>query len=704
MRKNYVEKVYAGLLGMNIGIRLGAPVEPSIWTYERIRDTYGDITQYVKEFLHFAADDDANGPYYFLRALYDKASNRPLAPSDVADAWLNYAREGVGMFWWGGYGRSTEHTAYLNLKMGIPAPQSGSIAQNGATMAEQIGGQIFIDTWGLIYPSNPEKAAEYGQIAASVSHDGEGLLGARFFCAAIARAFDTEDVRDILRTALAQLPQDSLYVRVAAAVEAFYKAHPDDWRACLGMLHDQWGYDRYPGACHIIPNAGVCILSMLYGQGDFARTVEIATMCGWDTDCNAGNVGTVLGVAKGLAGLPAHYRAPINDMIILSGISGDLNIQDLPTWAREVALLGYAQAGETPPDSLRQSVIPGELHFDFDLPGSTHGICLSDPFFCRMEYSADQGIENSGCLKILVDRMSRGDQCKVFYKPFYTRADFSDERYMPVFTPKVYSGQTLSCKLFLDQWEGWETLGVAPYIRTRADKRERLGGYVKLVPAQWTALSFVLPDTQGDLIDEVGFVIEGYSIAKAKSLGYIHLDDFAITGKPTYTIDMAKQKKEFGSVTPFAIDHGAWDLERGALTLMCCEPSFAYAGRYDARDVRVTVPVTPLNGDSHLLLLRAKGALWGYAAGLSANGTVTLYKNDHGYAPLCATAFPWIIGETYTLTFSATGDRLTLSVDGQPLLDCRDDSFAYGMIGCGSLRMGRTAFGNFIVEELAFDI
>ena len=142
---------------MNIGIRLGAPVEPTIWTYERIRDTYGDITGYVKEFKNFAADDDVNGPVYFLRALYDDAKDRELIPQDVANAWLNYAREGVGMFWWGGYGISTEHTAYLNLKHGIPAPDSGSIKQNGKIMAEQIGGQIFIDTWGLVNPCNVKK-------------------------------------------------------------------------------------------------------------------------------------------------------------------------------------------------------------------------------------------------------------------------------------------------------------------------------------------------------------------------------------------------------------------------------------------------------------------------------------------------------------------------------------------------------------------
>ena len=50
--------------------------------------------------------------------------------------------------------------------------ESGSIEQNGKTTAEQIGGQIFIDTWGLVSPGNPEQAAHYAKIAASVTHDG----------------------------------------------------------------------------------------------------------------------------------------------------------------------------------------------------------------------------------------------------------------------------------------------------------------------------------------------------------------------------------------------------------------------------------------------------------------------------------------------------------------------------------------------------
>ena len=240
MVDNYLEKVYSGFLGMNVGIRLGAPVEPTIWTYERIERTYGDITGYVKDFINFAADDDANGPFYFLRALYDEDQSQGLKAEHVGNAWLNYAREEVGMFWWGGYGNSTEHTAYLNLKNGIEAPKSGSIEQNGKIIAEQIGGQIFIDTWGLVLPDNIHKAADYAAIAASVSHDGEGVYGARFIAACISRAFTERNPLKLIEAGLSVIPDSSIYAAVTKAVVNFYKENPKDFRACRKYLEDNW--------------------------------------------------------------------------------------------------------------------------------------------------------------------------------------------------------------------------------------------------------------------------------------------------------------------------------------------------------------------------------------------------------------------------------------------------------------------------------
>lgn len=697
MIERNLEKIYAGFLGMNIGIRLGAPVEPTVWTYERIRHYYGDIAAYVKPFKNFAADDDANGPYYFLRALYDRVGPGKLTAQDVAEAWLNYAREGVGMFWWGGYGVSTEHTAYLNLKNGMKAPASGSAAVNGMTLAEQIGGQIFIDTWGLIFPGEPGKAAEYASAAASVSHDRNGVYGAAFIAGCIAAAFESGDPDEIVRIGLDQIPADSTYARIVRDVIDFHAANPDDWRACMKRLHENWGYDKYPGVCHIIPNAGVCVMALLYGR-TFARTVEIATMAGWDTDCNAGNVGTIMGVAAGLAGIPARYREPINDMIVLSGISGYLNILDIPTYARELYRLSERLREEeetpVPVDPKRE----GTIRFDFELPGATHNFRVSDANLFRLRQSAQTAHSGNGSLEILVDRLQRGQKGKVFYKPFYRREDFNDTRYMPVFSPKAYPGQTVSFWVCSEKIGGEDIL-ISPYVRNTFTKSEIFLGALSLEEPGWKKVEFTIPDLDGAMVDEIGFWIESNSSIKNRDFRSIFLDDFSVAGPASYRIDFAKSAKEFDSVIPFAHDHGAWEIVGGRLEAMRLNGCEALTGNYFTRDVRLESSVVPFTGTSHCLALRVQGAQRGYYAGLKSGGAAIYRKSGGVWQELADIAYDWKAGEEIAIAFEAAGPELTLSLGGRRVLSVADETLKYGMVGFASKSEGRSSFGALIVKE-----
>ena len=177
---DWIERIYAGWLAKLIGVRLGAPVEG--WEHERVMESHRNTPGFIDRYDVFGADDDINGPLFFMRALHDLSAAggrvKELTAQDVAHALLNYAPYEHGFFWWGGYGISTEHTAYLNLRAGIPAPRSGSVEQNGPTVAEQIGGQIFIDGWGLVAPGNPELAARLARAAASVTHGGDASMAA----------------------------------------------------------------------------------------------------------------------------------------------------------------------------------------------------------------------------------------------------------------------------------------------------------------------------------------------------------------------------------------------------------------------------------------------------------------------------------------------------------------------------------------------
>jgi len=698
------DRIYSGFLGKAIGVRLGAPVEPTIWSYERIRATYGEVTQYLRDFKNFAADDDTNGPVYFIRALRDYGLQATAA--DVGRTWLNYAAEEHGMYWWGGFGNSTEHTAYKNLKAGIPAPESGAIATNGSTVAEQIGGQIFIDSWGWVNPGNPKRAAQMSAMAASVAHDGDGLNGARFCAAAIAQAFVAKSIDEIVATGLAQIDAGSTYAKVARAVIDFHKQNPTDWRACRDMLGAQWGYDRYPGVCHIIPNAGVTVMAILYGEGELTRTAEIATMAGWDTDCNAGNACAIVGTFQQVQPSWDKYRKPINDFVVASGVIGTLNVVDAPSFARELTVLALRLDGKEPPAQWVKDFERRGVRFDFDAPGSTHGF-RTEPFNqIAVKAATDrQGPNSRGALELLLDRLERGtgegavgdSAGRVFWKPFYRRSDFDDERYRPMFTPLADAGQTVTFKLWLDPWNGDGNLRVAPYVRRAISGQIVETGAWHVPSAEgWQDYAFTIPDGD-EAIDEIGILVEYFG--RLKFLGRLFLSDFSVGGKGHLAIDPRVEKQEWGGITRFTWNRGHWSLQKGVIHAHTAEDADAWTGNAYLRDVTVTADLTPLAGKSHLVAARVQGTSRFYAAGIE-NGEAVIIRQDHGATVLARLPYEAGPGTPLVVSLSAKGEALSLSINGQQLLAATDGAFRYGQAGLRMASAGRMTVQRLEVLEL----
>lgn len=685
-------------MGKAIGVRLGAPVEPTIWTYERIGDAYGEIAGYLRDFKNFAADDDTNGPLYFIRAMRDYQLQP--TPEQMGKTWLNYAADGHGMFWWGGFGISTEHTACENLRAGIKAPRSGSIAQNGATVAEQIGGQIFIDSWGWVNPDNPGRAAQMAAIAASVAHDGEALNGARFVAAMIAAAFSARNTSDLVEIGLSFVEPKSDYARVVEAVRGFYQRFGDDWRGCREMLAREFGYDRYPGICHIIPNAGVLVLAVLYGGGDLPKTVEIATMCGWDTDCNAGNAGAVVGTLQGVQPGWDKYRNPINDIIIASGVIGSLNIVDIPTFSRELATLALRLNGTEVPAPWLQDLTRRGLRFDFSLPGATHGFRCAGSNKYSLKWSDKgngEGKGVTGSLEILIDRVTRDQQGRVFFKPFYRQSDFDDERYRPMLSPVVATGQKVEFDLNLEAIDGDGHLRIVPYVRrAMSAKIDEIGGWRHPKAGEWTQIAFNVPETGGEAIDEIGILVEYFG--RLKFLGRLYLGNFRVFGPGHTRIDPKIEAEEWGSVSRFSFNRGHWKLEGNRISGHTASDADLWTGHVYARNTTISVPLTPEAGTSHLLVTRAQGTAKFYAAGFEGKKLVIL-REDFGTSILAQTEFERQTGRTYQLELEADGEELALCVDGEKLLKARDSRFAYGMCGLRMASAGRLLAGTIEIHE-----
>ena len=67
---------------------------------------------------------------------------------------------------------------------------------------------------------------------------------------------------------------------------------------------------------HTLINNSAIVVGLLHGDGDFMQTVRISTYCGYDTDCNAGNAGAILGAYLGQNLIPSYAKRFIRGEII----------------------------------------------------------------------------------------------------------------------------------------------------------------------------------------------------------------------------------------------------------------------------------------------------------------------------------------------------------------------------------------------------
>ncbi|GHT79852.1 hypothetical protein FACS1894130_09860 [Spirochaetia bacterium] len=644
----YIEGVYAGWLGKAIGIRLGAPVE--MWTAEEIAAKYKGQDGYLVDYGTFAADDDSNGPIFFFRTLRDYGITRDPKQRDFGLTWLNYASRLHGFFWWGGYGVSSEHTAYENLRFGVHAPISGSAAKNGKMLSEQIGGQIFSDTWGLAAPGDTALAASLAEKAARVSHDGAAVEGARFVAACISAAFTVKDVDKLIDAGLKQISADGSYARCVKSIVDFHRANKDAPETCFQFIRQNYWKDKYGGNCHIIPNIAIMIYALVYGRGEFDASLKLCNEAGFDTDCNAGNLGCILGVFNGLEKINyTKWRAPINDITLCSSAIGGLNIVDIPGFVFEIAAAAEKLAGATYQGKYRAALDGASPRFNFQLPGSTHGFVKKDDEIARYAY----------------------------YRP----QDLYDNRYDPCFTPEVFPGQTI--RFTVTGGSGASACAFAEDIHAADDpagnsEKLFLGGKKPITGV--TELSVSIPPGRG-------ITILRYGVKLFNADGSERILSADITGLCDYVIDFAQSAlEEFAlahtEVREFTHHSGYWTLENGKMAGSCSDRAECYTGNYYTKDFEFEGELEKRTPGKAGLLFRVQGAVRSYAAMLTENGAVELLKNNNGYRLLAEAPLPPGAGTKRVVKVSGTGGSITVSVDGTVLIQYEDrEPYTSGCFG-----------------------
>ena len=145
---------------------------------------------------------------------------------------------------------------------------------------------------------------------ASISHTKNGIYGEMFAAAMIAAAAVTDDIEDIIRAGLSEIPATSrLYAAVEEVITDFHAGVSfDDAIAKIKEIYDP---HNSHGWTHTIPNAEICALALLHGKGDYGKSICLAVQVGYDTDCNGATVGSVLGMRNGAVALDKVWTAPV---------------------------------------------------------------------------------------------------------------------------------------------------------------------------------------------------------------------------------------------------------------------------------------------------------------------------------------------------------------------------------------------------------
>ena len=317
------DRIYGGWLGRAAGCALGKPVEG--WSKDRIDklllemdvlslDNYipfkdglireGLRTSTRGNIEYMDRDDDMDFTILGLLAL--ECHGLKLSARAMAESWMENIP--VGMLC------TAEHSAYRNFSMNISPPESG-IYRN--PFREWIGAQIRADVFGYATPGWPEKAAELAFCDASISHDKNGIYGEMFVAAMISAAFVHTSSESIIVAGLAEIPMKS---RLAEAVRKTldWCKEGKDWLYVWKRINEFYGhYD----SVHTINNAALVVMGVWYGEKDFEAGIVNVVRSGWDTDCTAATVGSILGTKQGAKALPHKWVGVLNDHL-KSAVSG----------------------------------------------------------------------------------------------------------------------------------------------------------------------------------------------------------------------------------------------------------------------------------------------------------------------------------------------------------------------------------------------
>ncbi len=266
-----------------------------------------------------------------------------------------------------------------NVRRGIMPPESGNWLNN--PHADDLDFQIEADFIGLMAPGMVEQSLEIAKRVGHIMNSGDGFYGGAYVSGLYSAAFIENDPARIVDLALEGIPAESTFWQCIDDVRRLHKRYPSDWKQTWFEILKKWGSDTgCPKGVFLSfdidakLNSAYVTIGLLYGGGDFGKSMEIATRCGQDSDCNPATVGGVLGVMYGKSGIPAFWREPLDEIWDLDFEGTDVSLAKGSRYSFNQALQlierngGKVSDGEVRIHAAPVEVLPLEQNFTDTYP------------------------------------------------------------------------------------------------------------------------------------------------------------------------------------------------------------------------------------------------------------------------------------------------------------------------------------------------
>jgi hypothetical protein len=389
------DKIMGGWAGQTIGVTFGGPYE------FRFNGTYIQEYQpllwydgYLKQTMlqHPGLYDDIYMDLTFLEVFERAGLDAPV--DSFAQA---FARAGYPLW-------HANQAARYNILNGIKAPASGHWTNN--PHADDIDYQIESDFAGLMCPGMPNQASAISDRIGHIMNYGDGWYGGVYIGAMYALAFTSSDVGYVVTEALKTIPHKSTFRRCIEDVIRWHNQYPTDWRLTWFEIQKKWssetGCPEGVFAAFNIDaklNAAYVVLGLLYGRGDFTRTLEITTRAGQDADCNPSSAAGILGALVGYSNIPAHWKQGLREAESLNFKHTDLSLNKVYEISYRHALEMIRRNGGKVTD--KGVTIPAQSPRPVKLEQSFEGLSPLDKKNCYQENVKDFSFDFEGSAFVL---------------------------------------------------------------------------------------------------------------------------------------------------------------------------------------------------------------------------------------------------------------------------------------------------------------